>query len=205
MFISRLAPAVFRRRLNHLFIHCKYCGKRKCLILISFFFFKEFCCNTRYVLLIHKKPLYKTKSKRYKRISLVDNEPHPPACRLSDEKEGSPSLNVLILYAACHVLCRLRFPLSASSVWGVHPRVPSASPPVWRRRRRRQRSSERRLRASTAAPQSVPPPRPLCGGHPPNRVWLCPCSTGCVRMTASGLSGACPSKTCPERSMKKHY
>lgn len=169
------------------------------LFNFELFFIKEYCCMSRYVLLIHNKPLYKKKSKRYKPFSLVDNEPHPPACRLSDEKEGNPSLNVLILYAACHVLCRLRFPLSASSVWGVHPRAPSASPPV------RRRSSEWHLRASTAAPQSVPPPRPLCGGHPPNRVWLCPCSTGCVRMTASGLSGACPSMTCPERSMKKHY
>lgn len=115
---------------------------------------------------------------------------------------------MLILYAACHVVCWLSSPLSAlsSSVvlfWG--PFTPAglsaaALPAVWQ-------SSEQCLRASTAAPSSlaplsVPPPRPLCGSHPPNRVWRCPSSTGCVRMTASGLSGAFPSMTCPKRSIK---
>lgn len=111
---------------------------------------------------------------------------------------------MLILYAACHVVCWLRFSLScflffSGSVWGIHPCRPSAALPIWQC-----------LRASTAAPSSPAPlsvPLPLRGGHPSNSVWLCLSSTDCVRMTASDPSGAFPSMTCPRRSikMKSHY
>ena len=92
------------------------------------------------------------------------------------------------------------------SVWDVNPSRHSSPLPV------RQQASEQWKRASTAslsssAPLSGPLPRPPQASPPTSRVWLCLPSTGCVRTTASGLSGAFPSKTCPGKSvkMKTHY
>lgn len=108
-----------------------------------------------------------------------------------------------------HAMCRVgrgrpcQHCLSLSGcVWGGRPGRPSAALAVWQRQ-----SSEHRLGASTAAlsspaPLSAAPPRPMRGARSPSRVWLCPSGTGCVRTTASGLSGAFPSMTCPGRSIK---
>lgn len=78
------------------------------------------------LLLIPNKHIYKRKWKQYKLVCLV-NKGLTTSLLTKWWKEGSPSLYVLILYAACHVVCWLRFPLSVlsfSSVvpfWVVHP------------------------------------------------------------------------------------
>lgn len=83
------------------------------------------------------------------------------------------------------------------SVWGVHPSGPSTALPV------RQQTLGQCSGGSTAdlfatAPQSDP----LWGCPPTNRVQRFPSRTGCVKMTASGLSGAFLLKTCPRRFSK---
>lgn len=166
-------------------------------------FIKEYSCNIRYVIIKSNKTLYKTKWKQYKLMSLVNKEPNDLFAGYVTKRRAARVW--MCLYCMLHAMCCVGwgFPrphclFLNGSVWGGHPSRPSAALPVWQ---------QQCLRASTAAlsspaPLSVPLPWPLCGSHPPNRVWLCPSSTDCVRMTASGLSGASPSMTCPKRLIK---